>query len=42
MERAAPAGGDERANTGWPWVLLALVLLWPLEIAIRRRFMPWR
>jgi uncharacterized membrane protein len=42
MARAAPAGGEERAETGWPWVLLALVLLWPLEIAIRRRWMPWK
>jgi hypothetical protein len=23
------------------WLLLALVLLWPLEIAIRRRWLPW-
>jgi hypothetical protein len=25
----------------WRWVLLALVLIWPLEIALRRRWLPW-
>jgi hypothetical protein len=25
-----------------PWLLLAAALFWPLEIAIRRRWRPWR
>jgi uncharacterized membrane protein len=32
------AGGDGFG----PWLLAAAVLLWPIEIAIRRRWMPWR
>jgi hypothetical protein len=42
LDRGTPASGVEQAETDWPWVLLALVLLWPLEIAIRRRWMPWK
>lgn len=30
------------APDGWWYLLLALVILWPLEIAIRRRWLPWR
>ena len=31
------------ASTGewWWYILLALIILWPLEILIRRRWLPW-
>jgi Mg-chelatase subunit ChlD len=42
LEPAAP-GPEQTGGSPWQrWLLLALLLLWPLEIAIRRRWMPWR
>lgn len=26
---------------GWRWLIFFLVILWPIEIAIRRRWLPW-
>jgi hypothetical protein len=37
----APAPVSAAAASRWSPLLLALVLLWPLEIAIRRRWLPW-
>ncbi len=37
---SGPAGAPSEAV--FQRLILALVLLWPLEIAIRRRWMPWR
>jgi uncharacterized membrane protein len=37
---AAPKPAVPFADGWWP-LLLALVILWPLEIAIRRRWLPW-
>lgn len=36
-----PAPEGTAAGFRWSPLLLALVLLWPLEIAIRRRWLPW-
>jgi hypothetical protein len=36
---------EDAQNTGrewWWYLILALILLWPLEIAIRRRWLPWK
>ena len=34
--------GVSNSSSAWWWrILLALVLLWPLEIALRRRWLPW-
>jgi len=41
---AAEVSVPKQANPfedGWWRLLLALVILWPLEIAIRRRWLPW-
>jgi Ca-activated chloride channel family protein len=38
-ESGTPPGGLPDASEGqsiWPWLLLAAVLLWPLEVAVRR------
>jgi hypothetical protein len=40
---ASPAptpAGDGRAL--WPWLLLVVALLWPLELAVRRGWLRWR
>lgn len=43
----APAVVEESTSTISPgrdrliWILLALLLLWPVEIAVRRRWLPW-
>jgi uncharacterized membrane protein len=34
--KSQPIPGDR-----WRWLLLAMVLYWPLEIALRRRWLPW-
>ncbi len=42
---AEPGGQEANTNPGLDWVgrlLLALVILWPLEIAVRRRWLPWK
>jgi hypothetical protein len=33
---APPTTEEQRADGLWPWLLLAAVLLWPIEIAVRR------
>jgi len=37
---AAPPTGPVRGYG--PWLVLAALLFWPLEIAVRRRWMPWK
>ncbi len=42
LEAAPEAAPEQAGERGpWWWLLLALVILWPLEIAIRRRWLPW-
>jgi len=37
-----PTQKETASSNDWWWrVLLALVILWPVEIAIRRRWLPW-
>jgi uncharacterized membrane protein len=39
---SAPTAAADAARWPWAWnVLLALALLWPLEIAARKRWLPW-
>jgi len=40
-QAGAAGAASARRAPWWQWALLALVLLWPLEIAIRRRWLPW-
>jgi Ca-activated chloride channel homolog len=43
-ELAAPSETDIRLAAraeDWKWVLLAILLIWPVEIAVRRRWLPW-
>ena len=40
-EAQAAGEASERLDGWWWWLLLALVIYWPLEIAIRRRWLPW-
>ena len=42
LDRGPSTSVSEPALSGWLWVLLALVVLWPVEIALRRRWMPWQ
>ena len=39
---AAEAGAEEERSQAGLWLVLAALLLWPVEIAIRRRWMPWK
>lgn len=39
---AAAASADEEQSEAGLWLVLAALLLWPVEIAIRRRWMPWK
>jgi uncharacterized membrane protein len=42
LESAPTAPAEEPEGRGaWWWLLFALVLFWPLEIAIRRKWLPW-
>ncbi len=37
-----PGDIPSRKPANFSWLILALLILWPLEIAIRRRWLPWR
>jgi hypothetical protein len=39
-EEAAAAAGPQRGYG--PWLVLAALLFWPLDIALRRRYLPWK
>jgi hypothetical protein len=39
---AAAAATEENEDEAGLWLVLAALLLWPVEIAIRRRWMPWK
>jgi hypothetical protein len=41
LDITAPGQAPTGTSPWQRWLLLALLLLWPLEIAIRRRWMPW-
>ena len=38
----AAAADEEPQDEAGLWLLLAALMLWPVEIAIRRRWMPWK
>jgi len=38
----AAAAADQHEDEAGLWLVLAALLLWPVEIAIRRRWMPWK
>jgi hypothetical protein len=43
-ELAAPSETNIRITAradDWKWVILAILLFWPVEIAVRRRWLPW-
>ncbi len=43
-ENGAPPGGIPDSSDGqaiWPWLLLVVALIWPLEVAIRRGWLRW-
>jgi hypothetical protein len=39
--RQSSTGSSSSIVELWPWLLAAAAILWPLDIVVRRRWMPW-